>query len=67
MKITTRATLTLNPLRLVIEQTETHSSSSFPAAEPYIETDGSDASEQSQFRAKPLAKCGAGERARKAV
>ncbi len=67
MKIITRATFTLNPLRLVIEQTESHSSSSFPAAEPYVETSGEDASEQSQFRPRPIVKCGAVTRARKAV
>lgn len=41
-------------LTLVIEEIEMPSSM-FPAAMPYVETDGDDVSEQSQFR--PLAKC----------
>lgn len=54
MKITTRATLTLNPLRLVIEQTECPSSSNLPAARPYVETDGE---EVTRVRGPSVIKC----------
>lgn len=59
-RIVTRATLTLNPLKLVIEQ-ETHPSSLFPAAE-VVETTGS--SMPSDHPPRPLAKAVPRDRAR---
>lgn len=63
-RIVTRATLTINPLKLVIEQESLPSSSMFPAAE-VVETTGE--SHPSDHPPRPLSKCGAGERSRKAV
>jgi hypothetical protein len=51
-KTTTRAILTLNPLKLVIEQTVCPSST-FPAAPVAMDVDGSDASPET---IRPLAK-----------
>ncbi len=62
-RIVTKATLTINPLKLVIEQTELPSSV-FPAAD-IVETTGE--SRPSEHPPRPLAKCGAREAARKAV
>lgn len=57
-KLITRAILTLNPLRLIIEQESLPSSSMFPVAD-VVETTAEP--RPSDHPPRPLSKCGAGE------